>query len=148
MNLRVGLGILNILPGYVYVYIYIYKHMWVRLVGLLLSVPLLVPRSQLPPRLLWPCYPPPPCLLLLPPSAKPEGGGHYDRGMMEETGQGRIRCHGSLGGSSKSHVPTSRRGGRMGALWSQNRCVKGENPYLMKIKVFEANLIFPTAKKS
>ena len=94
---------------YIYICIYIYIHMWVRFVGLLVSVPLPVPRSQLPPRLPWPCYPPPSCLLLLPPSAKPEGGGHDDRGMMEETGQGRIRCHGSLGGSSKSHVPTSRR---------------------------------------
>ena len=82
--------------------------MWARLVGLLVSFspPLFSILSCHPADRGSPILP----LLVsfsLPPSAKPEGGGHYGCGMMGETGQGRIRCHGPFSGIieiGSSHV--------------------------------------------
>ena len=86
-----------------YIYIYIYKIcICTHLCGLggsfrgfrfrcsrfSVATPLTVVHHFLPPLVSF-CLPPP---------AKLESGGHYGRGIMEETGQGRIRCHGSLSG--------------------------------------------------
>ena len=81
---------------YVYVYVYVYvcvlggsfRRFRFRCSRFSVATPLTVVHHFLPPLVSF-CLPPP---------AKLESGGHYGRGIMEETGRGRIRCHGSLSG--------------------------------------------------
>ena len=81
---------------YVYVYVYVYvcvlggsfRRFRFRCSRFSVATPLTVVHHFLP-LLVSFCLSPP---------AKLESGGHYGRGIMEETGQGRIRCHGSLSG--------------------------------------------------